>query len=516
MNKIAFLFYFSICSLPTLLAQEQVRGIDSGTADYDGKKITLTGDVMVDHELGKIQANHVVIFSDPLEKKIRFAFLKMKENIKISLKDGGELTCANADLDYGKMTGIFLGDGAQEFVIYSETSKDRAGKATPLTVSSRQMDMQIAREGTTGKQSPKSYINEILAKDSVKIDFNQTFIAIADHAIYHRAPEEALKTYKSDKLTGILTLYPGNGCTDCQVTNREGDLVASQQITIDIAKRNLLFSYPKGSINGSRKGHNSERLEFSADNLIWDDPREILTLRNHVVINQKGIGTINNEQEVIVYQHTFKGKKQIRTIEGKGLSTLAYNDDEKKLTHALTCFGGFVIDHEKLQATFNSASDSQGKIKENEQVYFRDRMGEIYSDKLLVKYDIIDDEIVPTKLNLQGNVHILDRFAVNPEEIGPLLRYAIADEVEYYPLTKEIFFSSTNKRRVLFFDKVNNMQVSAPGLKIKRDQTTNKESIQGIGDVRFSFADQEFEQLKKRFQLIEDVKKNERINGSQK
>jgi len=54
---------------------------------------------------------------------------------------------------------------------------------------------------------------------------------------------------------------------------------------------------------------------------------------------------------------------------------------------------------------------------------------------------------------------------------------------------------------VLFYDKINNLQVSAPEIKMQRDKQTKKQQFQGIGDVRFHFVEKEYQQLRKRFLL---------------
>ena len=91
----------------------------------------------------------------------------------------------------------------------------------------------------------------------------------------------------------------------------------------------------------------------------------------------------------------------------------------------------------------------------------------------------------------------------------------IADKVEYTPQTNEaVFTSHNNLKRVLFYDKANDMEVSATTLKIKRDEATKKETVKGIGDVRFSFVENEFEQLRKRFVIDRNSIKDKNNNES--
>jgi hypothetical protein len=68
--------------------------------------------------------------------------------------------------------------------------------------------------------------------------------------------------------------------------------------------------------------------------------------------------------------------------------------------------------------------------------------------------------------------------------------------------------AGVNGNRVLFFDKVNNVQMSAPSLKVRHDSSTQKDSIQGLGDVRFTFIEKELEQLKEHFRLEESQKEH--------
>ena len=59
--------------------------------------------------------------------------------------------------------------------------------------------------------------------------------------------------------------------------------------------------------------------------------------------------------------------------------------------------------------------------------------------------------------------------------------------------------SASEGNRVLLFDKVNNIQMSAPSLKIQHDPSSQKELIKGMGDVRFTFLEKELAQVKQHF-----------------
>lgn len=494
-----------------------VMQIDSGLANFDGKKLTLTGSVVVEHELGTIYTSNMVLFPDPTEKKLRFGYLSMNENVKLALRDGSSLTCHSADLDYKAMTGKFKSKEDGDFVIFSENRKDRKNNPIPLEVKSRQMTMKLARDETKDaaaspektNKAPTSRITNILAQNDVTVSYNQEFTVKADLGEYQRLDEEnPQENSVGTNIPGTIKLSMNESGKVCVVESKTGDNIKASQINIDTNKRLINFEAPVGCINASQAGDQQEKVEFAADSLIWDNVRDTLILKGNVRVDQKGIGRLITDKELRIYHANVKGKKQLKAIESTGQTILTHTDEQKELNHTLISSGKVYVDHEKLETLMESPLDENGKVLEGKQVFFHDFMGEIQADKLKITYKLVGHEIVPTKLILQGNVRLLDRKAEHPDEEAPILHYALADSVEYDPETKEMSFKSLKKKRVLFYDRVNNLQISAPAMKIKRDGSTKKESIQGFGDVRMSFVESEFEQLRKRFTLdLEEEKK---------
>lgn len=483
------------------LNDDLVMLVDSDLADYNGKKITLSGNVLVEHELGSIAANWVELTPETIQKKINFNMLDMKNEVKISLRDGGQLSCASANVDYKTLQGHFQGNPQQEYVVYTENCSDKAGTLIPLVVKSRQMLIKIDRSEINTTKSPHSCISSITADENVTVNYNNDFIAAADHATYQRQAADPDTIAKQSTMTGLISLRAKEENGLCQVRNHNGDLIKASNICIDTINHHLLFGYPRGAIYVSREKGSKERIDFAADTMTWDDQQNLLVLRDHVVISEMGIGQLTTDKEIRITQQTVDGLKHLNAIESLGPTTLTFSDEEKELAHTLICHGTLFIDHKRLQTTMDSPLDENGNVITGMQVYYQDNMGEIYADKLYITYAVINHSLVATKLLLEGNVHIMNRCTIDPERQSPYLQYALADTVEYTPQAKEISLAAKGKRHVLFFDKVNNLQVSAPGLKIRRDQTTKKESIQGIGNVRFNFVEKEFDEMDKYFHL---------------
>ncbi len=55
--------------------------------------------------------------------------------------------------------------------------------------------------------------------------------------------------------------------------------------------------------------------------------------------------------------------------------------------------------------------------------------------------------------------------------------------------------------RVLFYDQLKEVQLSAQTVRAQRDPTTKQERMQGVGDVRFVFGQEELAKIKTRFKI---------------
>jgi hypothetical protein len=135
----------------------------------------------------------------------------------------------------------------------------------------------------------------------------------------------------------------------------------------------------------------------------------------------------------------------------------------------------------------------------NGNVVIKDTAGQIYSDEVVVEQSLDDSKSV--NIVLKGNVRIHNQYAGPKKDSPDFEQYALADKVVYDPQTKELVLSAENEKRVLFFDKINHLQVSGHTLKATRNPSTGKDTIKGSGDVRFTFAKQEWEAICKKFNL---------------
>ncbi|CUI16043.1 hypothetical protein PNK_0412 [Candidatus Protochlamydia naegleriophila] len=503
MNYLRFISILSLVFTCSLAGQENDQAeqmvISSGEAEYDGQAISLVGQVVVQHGLGKISAHRLSVMPAEQEgQKGRFTLLKINDDILIELQGGGQLECQQADIDYLKLTGNFLGNSIHPDVVYRNVGEE--GQERPaLVVKGHEMQVELVRQPLPGTSIPKTLVKNVLTHQQVRVYYNQDYLLLADRAFYER-----LLTAKTT--AGILNLTAQEEQPYCLLTNTNGDSIQAHSIRVDTIQRQLYLDDPKGILHIEQGKKSTQNIQFSADGLIWNDMEQFLNLKGHVSVKQDEIAQIDTEHEVIIYQAQVDGKKALRSIVSPQETTMSYQDKMKELTHKILCHGQLVVDHERLITTMQSPKDELGSIQLDKQVYFEDALGDIYADQVQLFYAWKDRELVPAKIVLEGHVKLLNRFDGHFQESSSILQYALADHVAYFPITQEIVLSGQNGNRVLFFDKVNNVQMSAPALKIRRDEQNQKSSVQGIGDVRFTFIEKELNQLRQRFSLDENTK----------
>jgi hypothetical protein len=85
--------------------------VDSGTissegASYDGNALILKGQVLLDHGLGKMQAEEAILQKQEVGKDFPFSLIHLEKEVVLKLSQNGELKCEKADLDFGSLKGM--------------------------------------------------------------------------------------------------------------------------------------------------------------------------------------------------------------------------------------------------------------------------------------------------------------------------------------------------------------------------------------------------------------------------
>lgn len=491
LNQIVALFFISFQTLAASETPALPVHIDANRTTYDGKKLILEGEVLVENELGKINARYVELIPSAQNKKTSVDRLLMKDNVSLVLNDGGKLSCQIAEVNYLTREGVFRSENEEAPVIYNDPLDH---KSKPLELKCLHMTVTLSNERLNSAEF-QANIQTVLAKDHVAIYLPNDLVAYADNAIYKRLIDQSIE----NGIPGIIVLYADAENKRCALNNNLGDSITATTFTIDTLKRTITCAQPDGNICSRNEKHR-EQIHFTSDLLTWDNDQQILTLSKHVVVEQPTLGKLTSEGSIEIYQDKESKEKQLKRIESTGESTYLYQDDHQKL-HTLHCSGKVTVDHQNLQVLLESPHEENGEILEEKQVRFVDHLGEVFADRISIYYLLNDQSPMPSKIILEGHVRLMNK-GENAQK-NKHSQFALADTVEYSLEKEELILKSLGKGRVLFFDKLHNLQVSAPSLICKRDGNGSEPSFKGLGDVRFSFLKQELDALTKLINISE-------------
>ncbi len=130
------------------------------------------------------------------------------------------------------------------------------------------------------------------------------------------------------------------------------------------------------------------------------------------------------------------------------------------------------------------------------QIHYRDHLGEVYADYATIDYEEKEKKIQANKITLTGNIQLIR----NPiKEKEKALQYALADGVQFFPHEELMILKSDEGKRVLFYDLDKELQLSARMIQAQKNGPEGREVIQGSGDVRFVFKEDELNKLKEQF-----------------
>lgn len=299
----------------------------------------------------------------------------------------------------------------------------------------------------------KDHILEAVAKGLVEVSWDQTLA---------RGPELFLKRMEGNDYEVVLK-------PDAYLVLGNEHELHGDSIKATTKNESAIVENPKGSL---KKGE----LDVEADELLWQN--ETLTLTGNVKIRLESKGTLTTEGPVMIHRDK---NKEWDSAEIENESTFIRADGEKSFT--LIASKGVKADLKNRRIVFESIP---GKP-----VHMLDDLGEAFGDKLTLVY--LNKEL--DKVILEGDVYLSHVLNSEVER-----SYAKGDRLIYEPKTYETILESDHGR-VFIFDRVNQLEVSAPRIRMKRDPVTRKETVRGEGDVRFHLLDKEFKELKDRFKF---------------
>jgi len=448
--------------------------VSSANASYDGNALVLKGQVVLDHGLGKMQAEEATLQRQETGKDFPFSLIHLQKDVLLSLKNSASLKCDTADLDFVTLKGTLL---SNDKVIYTDVFKKKKGASALFRLTSRAVDLQLSKQGEANQKTVFD-VDTIVAKEAVQIDYAEAFTLFADHAIYRKSQIDPSKP----EFQSNVSAYPKDSETPCRLTHGE-DRVDADTIDLDLVHSKIAMQNPKGTIQSLLIPELAEQqLRFTAAFLIWDHLKNTVLLKGNVRLHEPSLGTLVSEDELQIVQ---KGK-QIASIKTKGKTTLEYLN-----AHKLICFGAMHIDREKLHATGDSPL-VQGSVPEGQQIFYQEGEIGVFADKAQIEYSAHETSFQPVSISLKGNVKISSHDT---------RRLGIADRVTYLPTTRTFILGADPGKRVLFINEEENLRISAQEVHITEDPTSKKQTVKGIGNVQLALTTEEQALMQKLFKL---------------
>lgn len=436
----------------------ETSSVSSTTAAYDGNALVLKGHVVLDHSLGKMTADQASLERQDAGKEFPFSLIHLTKDVLLSLKNKSEIQCQEAQLDFTALTGTL---SSQDKVIFT---KELFRLMSPL------IELNISK-----KEEKDFEIETMHAKNSVIIDYASNFTLRADHAFYHKDNQ--------------ITAHPKDENTFCHLTH-QGDQIDATSVDFDLPRSLLTLHNPKGTlvsclVPNVQKGE----IHFTCKDLVWNHLKNLLILKGEVHIDETSLGTLTSEDELHLVQTKQKGKRVTTAILAKGNTMLQYTVPETKTAHTLVSHGALYIDRDKLQAIIESPV-VDGKIANEQQIHYEEEEIAIHADKAAIEYTLEGTRLLPVSMNLKGNIRLFSHDPNKP------LRCGIADRLSYSPSTRTLILAANPGKKVLFCDEEQALRITGHEIHITQDPETKKQTVKGIGNVKFSFSTDEDTLLK--------------------
>ncbi len=447
------LILFFILLSSTLFGQIEYK-FRSENAEFDGNDLLLSGKFAIEHKFGKIVAGKAKFLNFD---KNRFEWIFLNDNVQLILNSGGVLESERADFDIINQKITFL---SQDQVSFTDILTKKNNKQIYLKILSDLVECKINSESITNPSLQD--LSSISFLNNAHIIYDEKLHCYGDKAVYHK-----------DQITDpFVSFYPKKNGFCLFVHDK--DEIKANFAKFNLREHDLFLEMPKGQLITNVK--DNSLLLFSSDELYWHNFEHTLLLKKNVFIDHKAIGYLQSEE--VEFIKKIKDNSLHKIISSGKTNINFYNKNENILSQ-LICNGVIELDNEKKKIIALSKNDPEDLLT------FHDEMVTICAKKANIEYTVEE------KLK---NIVLEDSIRFIYKKDQNTLGYGIADKISYNPYTKILKLSSLSDKKVLFWQDDDAIRLSATEIDIN-----NKESIKGIGDVRFTFDLNEEELFKEIF-----------------
>lgn len=281
-----------------------LSALTSNEASYDGNGLKLVGQVLIEHPLGKMEAEEALIQKKE-ESSEEFQSIHLSKDVKLSLHTHGSVTCETADFDLATYTGALLPKEGQR-VHYTHP----AAKGAPLEMYSKQVQLRFE----SGAAHP--LVEAIRALGDVSISFGDGYLLQA-----------AAADYGKTHLTAS-----SNGGVHCKLTHGS-DRLEAEEIQLFSESSTLSALHPHGHFPSLALSEGGA-LSFACDQLTWNQETQSLQFEKQIHVEEATLGTVQAQRGFAQYGDeglsSFTLTEDVRLLKGEQRCGLA---DELHYSH---------------------------------------------------------------------------------------------------------------------------------------------------------------------------------------
>ncbi len=441
---------------------EDTVSLESDSANYHGNVFTLYGHVWLKHHLGEMRAEEARLMALKPGDAYSFQVLNLLGEVSLTLSDQGTLSCENAEINYDTLKAKFWGMSQRGAVNYRSALPD----STIVSLRSDEMYVDLKAD----KEKRHFSFSKVNPQGNVHLDYGAQFIASSDFASYNTS-------------TANLSLGMKKKTESCRILRKNGDNIYAKTIHLNEAKKEVYLHETSGTLFYEEARASFSPTHFSSRDLTWKYKQHTLLLEKDVVI-QSPLYELYTNRYVEVSQRNINNKMEWANFKAFGNASLHHTAQNGTL-RSLETHQYILVDNIKLEAILTSPP--------NEQVLYTDPRGTVRADRVNAYFERIGGHNELSKLHLQENVRIFNYQTDQVEQ------YALADIVEYNPDDERMTLTAHPGKRVLYYDALNNIQLSAKQIELRRNELNGKTAAQAFGHVKITLNKEEMELIKERF-----------------
>jgi hypothetical protein len=438
--------------------------ISSKEASYDGNALVLKGSVLLNHALGMMRAENARLVKE--DKHHPFSLIYLNEDVAIQLNNHAEISCNRAEFDFQNQVGLLLPSPGEK-ISFTSQFIDKSGERVPVMLQSIRANLTFS-EG----QSDEMHICQMHANEEVVIEYGDGYLLKAGSALY-----------QAEEPMSYILAFPAEEEGTCHFSYK-GDEIEAQKVRFQPQESLVILSQPNGVV---KTLFAPNEIAFSAGEMAWNRAQGTVAFFRNIHIADSSLGEIYCDEKIeLVASSSAHSLYDIRAEGKTTIHTFAPN------RQTVTCFGLLSFDQKTLTSTFESPL-VDGVVPEGQQIDYRGENFQLLASSGVLEYGWMAGHLRPTKLSLQGGVRLASCPGAESKQcaLGSHLTYSLLDHT--------MTLSAKKGEKVLYWDETQGITLSANQVRVHKDPFTGKESVKGIGNVRFSFSSTENALLKKMF-----------------